>query len=402
MLRSEFDNLFKRYLLNEMTEEEYHVFFEHLEDVDKQSLEHLIEKYEGLIKNNTGVKILNKKSLMWEKHKLRLLESIKNNIDSDFARPKKFNYKQTVLPYLAAATVLLFCSIALYFYKIKPATEPYNEYGEVETIYPVDNLSQIVLNTGKTVSVGDADNEPFEDDNVLIIKNQEGDLELRYKEGAVDAGINTPNKVFTAKGGYTSLILPDGSRVVLNSKSSLEFPTVFDKNLREVKVKGEAYFEVKSNKNWPFIVHSDQQKIQVLGTTFNIRDYQDEREFATTLLEGSVRMSVNNSLVSKDIVLSPGEHAQGNTSDVLVRKVDTEQYTAWINKRFVYSDTPIVKVINDLERWYDVEFVYKDLDRRILINGNLSKEIPLNIILEALSKNTQMKFKIEGRRVKML
>ncbi len=98
------------------------------------------------------------------------------------------------------------------------------------------------------------------------------------------------NTMRTPKRGQYQLILPDGSRVWLNSSSSLKYPTAFNSKIREVELTGEGYFEITENKEKPFVVKANKIDVKVLGTAFNVNAYEDEPELATTLVQGSVRV----------------------------------------------------------------------------------------------------------------
>src|SRR5690606_34175743 len=110
------------------------------------------------------------------------------------------------------------------------------------------------------------------------------------------------------RGGKFQVVLPDGSKVWLNAASSLRFPAAFDGSMRQVELRGEAYFEVAPDKSRIFQVVTRDQTVQVLGTHFNINAYADEPSVNTTLLEGSVRISDSKTNTSQ--LLKPGEQAK--------------------------------------------------------------------------------------------
>src|SRR5690606_2671000 len=117
--------------------------------------------------------------------------------------------------------------------------------------------------------------------------------QLVYSKGKVEAGAVTYNVMTTPKGRQFGLELADGTKVWMNSASSIKYPTSFTEEVRRVKITGEAYFEVARNTSQPFIVDVDgKSSIEVLGTQFNVNSYADEGIIKTTLLEGSVRISV--------------------------------------------------------------------------------------------------------------
>lgn len=165
------------------------------------------------------------------------------------------------------------------------------------------------------------------------------------------------NTLSTAKGGQTMVTLADGSKVWLNSLSSLKFPTAFYGNDRRVELTGEGYFEVARNAKMSFHVLVNQEDVQVLGTHFNVNAYADESSTKTTLLEGSVKVSRDR----KEALLKPGQQAVINNETGAVRLIngaDLEEALAWKNGLFEFSSIDIKSIMRQVGRWYDVEISY--------------------------------------------
>ncbi|MGY0037823.1 FecR family protein [Pedobacter sp. NJ-S-72] len=164
------------------------------------------------------------------------------------------------------------------------------------------------------------------------------------------------NTVSTPRGGQYRIILPDGTKVWLNSSSSLKFPEQFTSNERNVELKGEAYFEVAKNASKPFKVTVNSTVVKVLGTHFNIMAYNDDPFIKTTLLEGSVQLS---NITTLDI-LKPGQQAVINKSGfVKVINTDTEQSIAWKNGYFFFNRANLKDIMKQLSRWYNIDVIYK-------------------------------------------
>lgn len=239
---------------------------------------------------------------------------------------------------------------------------------------------------------------------VSVVKSGKG--ELKY----LDAG--TPkdskpvwNTLSTPKGKQFRIELPDGTRVWLNAESSLEYPVAFNGGRREVKLKGEAYFEVAQNKEKPFFVHiantaagaEEQMSIQVLGTSFDAMAYSDEGEVQTTLVEGAVRVSMGG----RSAGVRPGEAATigWNAGDrIVVQKVDIEKAVAWKNGMFHYTQTPLSVIMRDIARWYDVDVRYDGALPDMKFDGSISRNNSLDKILQILAIN-QVHFRMEGRTI---
>lgn len=166
--------------------------------------------------------------------------------------------------------------------------------------------------------------------------------------------------MYTAKGGRTDIVLPDGTKVFLNSDSKLTYPSRFVKGSRKVALKGEAFFQVSHNKENPFVISINDLKVKVLGTSFNLNAY-DQESIETTLFEGSVELLSKNQ--NTEVVrLKPGFKANYNSNSemISVEKANLRQASAWRDGTIIFLDTPMSKVESVLERWFDVNIIISD------------------------------------------
>lgn len=200
------------------------------------------------------------------------------------------------------------------------------------------------------------------------------------------------NTLSTAKGEQSPypLVLADGTKVWLNSESSITFPTVFNQKERLVKLTGEAYFEVKHNDKQGFKVIAPTQTIEDIGTQFNVKAYADEPAPATTLVEGSVK--VNN------VILKPGEEKIGDR----VETANLKEVLAWKDGYFRFSNASITTIMRELARWYDIEVVYEGPVTQEHFSAKISRYKNISNVLQMLEKTKHVHFKIEGRRVTVL
>jgi ferric-dicitrate binding protein FerR (iron transport regulator) len=170
--------------------------------------------------------------------------------------------------------------------------------------------------------------------------------------------------VTTQNGEMQEVVLDDGTEITLNAGSILSYPKHFTGNSREVSLKGEAFFKVAKNKDKPFFVSTDNgMKIKVLGTEFNVKAYAEDKNIETTLVEGRVR--VLNDIDSTVVFLKPSQKATyiKHKSQIVVEKVDNlDQYTGWKNHKFIYDDAPMIQVLKDIERAYNVQFKIRSQD----------------------------------------
>lgn len=167
-------------------------------------------------------------------------------------------------------------------------------------------------------------------------------------------------QIYTSKGGRTDVILPDGTKVYLNSDSKITYPSRFEKGSRKVKLKGEALFEVAHDKENPFIISVNDLKVKVLGTSFNLNAY-DHKSIVTTLLEGSVEL-ISRKPNTEVVRLKPGFKASYDvdTKKISVGKANLRQACAWRDGTIIFMNTPMSNIETVLERWFDVNITISD------------------------------------------
>lgn len=325
-------------------------------------------------------------------------------------------YQQTYnLYYLksfaVAAMVLLAITTGIYFYTNRDIseTEQFTDINIKNDILPGYNKAILTLADGSRISLDDAAKGLLASQgNIAITKTNNG--EIVYEKNVWDKGKNVTdrsviNTIQTPKGGKYQVRLPDGSKVWLNSASTLSYPTTFTGTERKVLLKGEAYFEVAPNKNVPFRVESDDQVVEVLGTHFNINSYDDEDFTKTTLIEGSVKVILNSrtEISSRTRFLKPGEQSLTNASQAGIRieNADTEKAIAWKNGYFKFKNTPIKEIMREVERWYDVELVYEGKIPTDEFTGFISNDVKISAVLKIMEESGGVKFSVKGKKLKV-
>jgi transmembrane sensor len=292
----------------------------------------------------------------------------------------------------AAAVAALVIGIGAYFL-YRPSQSPAISVGQLaeskKDIPPGTNKATLsvagsgmmVLDSSRTgIAVNGGDLRY--DDNTKI----KGETEAALSEGIRMMTLQTP------KGGTYRLILPDSSIVWLNAASRLVFPSSFrGQQQREVELQGEGYFEVAKNKAQPFIVKSRGQKVEVLGTHFNINSYADEALTKTTLLEGSIRIG--------NIILKPGEQAQQSDAGIKTIQVDPDEAIGWKNNYIVFQDEKIQSIMRKISRWYDMEVVYEGTLPTDDFGGRVSSRAYVSQVLRKLELTNKVHFKIMGRKI---
>ena len=222
-------------------------------------------------------------------------------------------------------------------------------------------------------------------------------LPFSYYMGTRNNSDDSITTISCAYGDKSSIVLPDSSRVWLNSGSKLIFSSNF-KNGRKVSLEGEAFFDVSKDKNHPFQVKTADVQIEVLGTKFNLKAYPDEKLVSTTLVEGSVNISslYGSALMKPDQKLV---FDKGSKKMVVQALTDTAPETEWKDGRFVFRNESLAELKPKLERWFDVDIVFGDeqvKNRRF--TGVLGRES----ILEAVSyfdRSNYVSCSIQGNEI---
>ena len=205
------------------------------------------------------------------------------------------------------------------------------------------------------------------------------------------------NTVETPLGMRSSLTLPDGTKVWLNAGSSISYPVLFANNSREVSLKGEAYFEVKKDKSWPFVVTTKNMNVVVSGTTFNCNAYPENDQVQTVLVEGEV--TIVNQSATELTTLNPGELAifDNGNQQITTTKTDLQKYIAWKSGKLMFRDDKMNKVVEKLERWYNVEFEIEDQEIANYVYTATFVDESLDQVLKMLSLSAPIRYTISER-----
>jgi len=301
-----------------------------------------------------------------------------------------------------AASIILVLGTGI-FYIAKPKQQSIQVVERAKDIAPGGTRGILTLSNGKQIILADISKKDTiaqegSQDEVTIKMDENGVITYVINPDAASSQSdpNSFNTLSTPTGGQYNIVLADGTKVYLNTVSSLKYPTQFKGDQRVVELEGEAYFEVAKNKNKPFIVKSGNQEIEVLGTHFNVHAYDNELVIKTTLLEGSVAVTHKN----QKAVLKPGQQSNvsENVNKIAIREVDTEAAIAWKNGRFKFDNADLKTVMKQLERWYGIKVEYRGDVSDIRFNGGTFMNKNLSEVLKVLELSN-IKFKVEGKTV---
>lgn len=300
----------------------------------------------------------------------------------------------------AAIAVIIFGAGLFYFNSTNKLIKPVGNETVVNDIAPGKQGATLTLANGMKIRLSDAANGNIaKEAGFTVTKTADGQIiyEMRASESTRE-DLGAMNTLTTAKGETYMLILPDKSKVWLNAASSLTYAaSLLQGGVRTVQLHGEAYFEISKDKKHPFIVKTGKQKVEVLGTHFNINAYADESNITTTLLEGSVKIS--NAARGLGI-LKPGQQAVLSDKGIILKDVETEDAIDWKEGYFMFNNETLESGMKRIARWYNVQIVYEDEGlKEEAFFGRISKFEKISNVLGMLERTDIVVFKIENGRI---
>ena len=193
-------------------------------------------------------------------------------------------------------------------------------------------------------------------------------------------------------GMRSSVVLSDGTKVILNAGTTLSYPTAFVSGQREVKVNGEAFFEVSHDKEHPFIVSAENVKVKVLGTKFNVEAYSDSEEFSTSLMEGSVKVT-DNSAVSASVLLKPDQEVHMKDGRLLVSFIDDYDHFRWRDGLVCFDNIAFNELMKRFEKCYGISIVVENKNlEEYSCSGKFRISDGLDNALRILQRNAKYTF----------
>jgi putative anti-sigma factor len=293
---------------------------------------------------------------------------------------RKQRRRNLILRYAAVACVLVSTVVvlSLYFSRREELPVVMSSAGNLPTLSVSDQVFALD-------SVGI---ERLMQQKHVIMKQT--DKELAYLVDSTASVVSEWHTIRVPRQAEFTLVLTDGSRVRLNTGTTFHYPVPFTGDTREVRVEGEAFFEVAPDRVKPFVVHFEDNSVTVLGTEFNISCYK-EQPSRTTLVKGSVRLS--NSLDS--VVLLPGQEGiiSSSRKNITVREADMNVVTAWLNNRFYFKELPLSEIMKTLGEWYDVGVLFDSKNTGdMLFSIETKRYEDIDSVLTILESTKKVKF----------
>lgn len=291
--------------------------------------------------------------------------------------PVSINYKR-IYGWSAAAAVAVLSGYFVWstFYKMDVAT-----HTDLAQVAPAKERAIIVLEDGKEIDLDQlAMNQRIQVGQIIISKDEQG--KVSYHDASSGKEKVQINSLHVPKAATYQLTLVDGTRVTLNSDSKLTYPSSFGAGDRIVQLDGEGYFEVsKTSNKSKFIVQANKQRIQVLGTKFNVKSYSQEDKEQTTLAEGSVHVSIG----TNSTMLVPDQQASSTGQSLEKKTVDVEDVLSWTKGQFCFDGTNTEEVLREVARWYDIEINYKRKEGAAQYTGKIPRNLSLDKLIELLN-----------------
>ncbi len=335
-------------------------------------------------------------SIFMTKYDLQMAKSkIHNRIRLIERRNKLERYKKIAF----AASIILLIGVSLfnqfYFNETIIINDPIL-IGTDKAVLTLENGDKVILEKGQKFQ-----NKTVNSDGKELSYTIKNRSSSNFKNEKIASNFLT-----IPRGGKFSLNLEDGTKVLLNSDSKIKYPVKFinGKNRQVELLYGEAFFDVSSSQNnngSEFIVSTKTQKINVLGTKFNIKAYSEDDIITTTLVEGKVKVGNGKN----QILLSPNQQSKvdSNSPFINVSDVDVSQQISWINGLFSFNDTSLEDIMHTLSRWYDLKFIFKSANKKgFVFSGILERTKSIEdilLIIEKTSSTNDINFEINNKTI---
>lgn len=312
------------------------------------------------------------------------------------SRRKKFIQKLGI----AASVALLLAASASVFYLQTKAPTQLATSEQHSLMQPGVGKATLFLDDGRIFELNNAGSTAIQTEGVDISNTENG---LAYAASSSESTNLNYSILRVPRGGEYVLTLPDGTHVWMNSESSIRFPIRFASHERKVELQGQAYFEVAHDNDRPFLVWSGNQQIQVLGTQFDLKAYQNDETMTTTLVRGRVRINLKNNPEVQQI-LSPNEQCTFNKTDnsLTKRKIETMSFVSWRSGQLMFENEELGEIMKSLSRWYDVEVVFaSERARHMRFTGTLMRYDDISEVVNKIAKTNEIKIHVNENRIRV-
>lgn len=305
--------------------------------------------------------------------------------------------KLSFIPWAAAVSVILIIGVSILLL--------HNEKNEMaslpmtNTIKPGKAIVTLEMASGMKYHLDTLSTAIHNNRAQVTFNNRNGILKIQEQDSFATGKVPEQdyNTITVPYGGTYLMELCDGTKVYLNSGTVFEFPSRFNGSKREVKLKGEAYFEVKRNEQQPFVVNTWEMAVKVLGTSFNVKSYTDEPGVYTTLVQGSIAILREGQPEKK---IKPGEQAyyHKGVGTLSISQVDVNEFISWKDGLFYFKDIALEEILRIIARWYDLEIFYMNQGAKsVVYSGKLPMYSSVEDVLRKFEISGEVRFELKNR-----
>ena len=259
---------------------------------------------------------------------------------------------------------------------------------------PGESKALLVLSSGTKVELNSQIGDTIREEGRSIL-NERDYIDYSRQDNDSQVKEVVYNELIVPAGGEYRLVLSDGSVVYMNSESRLKYPVKFIEDKRVVKLEGEAYFDVTHDEQHPFIVHTEQLNVKVLGTGFNVMAYKGDARTEVTLVHGKEDVKSKN--ISEILTPSRQFVMNNDTREYEVRSVNVNTYVDWKNGILNFDAMPLEELGEKVSRWYGVKFFFsKESLKYLKFSGAFKKYNNIDYILDLIEATTDVSFELKG------
>ncbi|MBC5641648.1 FecR family protein [Parabacteroides sp. BX2] len=324
------------------------------------------------------------------------LNSLWKSIEQTNKKVLKIKIKRLYRVLYAACLVLLIGTTGMFYYMAQITSDSHiMEIAElIKPKTPTEEV-QLLITDKKPILITETESD--------IRYEQTGKLTVNEKIIKEEATVSQTDAPFSEKPLYSQLIVPKGKRSTLtfsdgtslwvNAGSRVIYPEKFDAKKREIYVDGEVFLQVSPNKDCPFIVKTKKMDIQVLGTSFNVMAYEEDKQQSVVLVEGEVKIKSDN---KEQTYLTPNDQFLYKEGKTEIKKVDATDYTSWKDGYYKSRSETLPCILDRLSRYYGKEIYYEPNIENVLCTGKLDLKDDLDLVLSWLTSTAPVNYELKN------
>lgn len=386
----EFKDIYKRYLDGYCSKQELDYLLKALSEHNELHtvLENELKRPATTLDDQTEQILSQNLKVVKEKIRLEKMErGSKKSIINLFRTNNALRY--------AAACIFIVSLFSILYWQYQTNQVEYSQNAPLMEILPATDQATLFLNDGTAYTLKELKpGQSLTQNGVTFVIGDDGSLTYSAESGSETNDEEIYHTMTTPKGGTYRVNLPDNSTIWLNAGSTVRYPIRFKGSKRIVSLdQGEAFFDITHMPEKPFQVKTTRETIEVLGTQFNVSAYTPN-SIVTTLVSGRVKLTHNDN----EMILQPSQQAIWMDKGFSVKTVDVAPYVSWQSGWFIFHNAPLIDVLHQLERWYDIEVDYNNLPNRRFY-AEINRNLPLSEVLDMIQANSQTTFEMKGGKL---